>query len=116
MLTNVCSPVTEHPDSTLTITVTTCSGRNPTAAFNLQVADSTPTRTDSYNSLYPSPTFQPVYRNVFYGAEFLPSPPSTSIYNIDCLGRLYVQSPDAGRVLFATIDALSVDFGQVYFM
>jgi hypothetical protein len=79
--------VIEHPDSTLTITVTTCSGRNPTPSFDLQVVDTTPTRADSHNLLYPTPSPAPSVGPEFYVHDFLKNAPAGDIFNIDCLGR-----------------------------
>ena len=98
---------------TVTITITTCSGTNPTTSFDLQIVDSTPTRTDSFNLLYPTPTQNADIDPDFYTFDYLPTPPAGLIYNIDCVGRLYVENPDGGAPLYANIDYFSPGFEVV---
>ncbi|CAI6083285.1 unnamed protein product [Clonostachys chloroleuca] len=112
--------ITEHPDSTLTVTVTSCSGNYPKSSFNLQVSDITATRTDSYNNLYATPA---PYRGLpdlpFYALNYVPTKPQAvggGLFNIDCLGRLHVQAPGGGKVLYAAVSTYQPGFEMVYWL
>ena len=81
----------------------------------MQVADTTPTRTDSYNLLYPTPTQNAGFGDEFYTLDYLASPPG-GIFNIDCVGRLIVESPIGGPPLFGAVDFFTPGFEVVYFL
>lgn len=95
--------------------MTSCRGANPTSPFGLRIADTTPTRTDSYNNLYATPTPNPFFFDGFYTLDLLPAAQGP-LFNVDCLGRLVVPAPGGGETLYAAVESLSTDFGIVYFL
>lgn len=113
---------------TINQTVTSCAGINPTSSFRLRGYDvpplSLPTRTGPYNGhvavVPPGPTPSPNPDDIFdfylYMWNMTAKTPlhQGTVYNIDCLGRLYTGADDDNRQ-YADTSYFSPKFENVYF-